>query len=98
MPESSERTVLVTDPAGVGAVILAAGASTRMGALKQLLQFRGQTFLRRGASVALKAGCRAGGSGDWRECDAVKESFARTRRAGSDDFFLDVIAHREARS
>jgi molybdenum cofactor cytidylyltransferase len=42
----------------IGAVILAAGASTRIGIPKQLLQFRGQTFLRRAASVALQAGCR----------------------------------------
>jgi molybdenum cofactor cytidylyltransferase len=58
VPESSKRTVLVTDQAGVGAVILAAGASTRMGVPKQLLQFGGETMLRRAASVALKAGCR----------------------------------------
>lgn len=58
MPESSKRTALVTDQAGVGAVILAAGASTRMGVPKQLLQFGGETMLRRAASVALKAGCR----------------------------------------
>ena len=58
VPESSKRTVLVTDPAGVGAVILAAGASTRMGRPKQLLQFGGKAMLRRAASVALKAGCR----------------------------------------
>ena len=44
--------------AGIGAVILAAGASTRMSIPKQLLQFRGQAFLRRAASVALEAGCR----------------------------------------
>jgi CTP:molybdopterin cytidylyltransferase MocA len=50
---SVKRAVLVTDPAGVGAVILAAGASTRMGMPKQLLRFGGQTML-----VALKAGCR----------------------------------------
>ena len=58
MPESSERSVSVTVPAGVGAVILAAGASTRMGLPKQLLQFGGETMLRRAASVALKPGCR----------------------------------------
>jgi molybdenum cofactor cytidylyltransferase len=58
VPESSQPTVLVTDPAGVGAVILAAGASTRMGVPKQLLQFGGETMLRRAASVALEAGCR----------------------------------------
>jgi molybdenum cofactor cytidylyltransferase len=43
---------------GVGAVILAAGASTRMSIPKQLLQFRVQAFLRRAASVALEAGRR----------------------------------------
>jgi molybdenum cofactor cytidylyltransferase len=58
VPESSKRTVLVTDLAGVGAIVLAAGASTRMGRPKQLLQFGGETLLRRSASVALKAGCR----------------------------------------
>jgi MobA-like NTP transferase domain len=58
VPESSKRTVLVTDSAGVGAVILAAGASTRMGRPKQLLQFGGETMLRRAASFAVEAGCR----------------------------------------
>lgn len=58
VPKSSKRTVLVTDLAGVGAVILAAGGSTRMGRPKQLLEFGGETMLRRAASVALKAGCR----------------------------------------
>ena len=58
MPESSKRTVAVTYLTGIGAVILAAGGSTRIGIPKQLLQFRGQAFLRRAASVALEAGCR----------------------------------------
>lgn len=58
MPESSQRTVLVTDLAEVGAVILAAGASTRMGMPKQLLQLGGQTLLRRAANAALESGCR----------------------------------------
>ncbi len=58
MPQSSKGTVLVTDLTEVGAVILAAGASTRMGTPKQLLQFGGQTLLRRVASAALVAGCR----------------------------------------
>jgi molybdenum cofactor cytidylyltransferase len=56
--ESSEGTALVPDVAGVGAVILAAGASTRMGRPKQVLQLGGQTMLGRAASVALEAGCR----------------------------------------
>jgi len=42
----------------VGAVILAAGPSTRMGTPKQLLQFGGKTLLRRAASVAVEARCR----------------------------------------
>jgi len=58
VPKLSKRNVLVTDLAGVGAVILAAGPSTRMGRPKQLLQFGGQTMLRRAASVALESGCR----------------------------------------
>lgn len=43
---------------GVGAVILAAGSSSRMGSPKQILQFRGSTLLRRAAVAALDAGCR----------------------------------------
>ena len=43
---------------GVGAVILAAGSSSRMGVPKQTLQFRGQSMLRRAALAALGAGCR----------------------------------------
>lgn len=42
----------------VGAVILAAGSSSRMGSPKQTLQFRGQSLLRRAALAALGAGCR----------------------------------------
>lgn len=44
--------------AGVGAVILAAGSSSRMGSPKQTLQFRGESLLRRAALAALGAGCR----------------------------------------
>lgn len=42
---------------GVGAVILAAGASSRMGRPKQLLPFRGESLLRRAVRAALGAGC-----------------------------------------
>ena len=41
----------------VGAVILAAGSSSRMGSPKQTLQFRGESLLRRAALAALGAGC-----------------------------------------
>ena len=43
---------------GVGAVILAAGSSSRMGSPKQTLQFRGVSLLRRAGRAALGAGCR----------------------------------------
>jgi molybdenum cofactor cytidylyltransferase len=45
-------------PVSVGAVILAAGSSSRMGRPKQTLQFRGESLLRRAALSALRAGCR----------------------------------------
>ena len=41
----------------VGAVVLAAGSSSRMGVPKQTLQFRGQSMLRRATLAALEAGC-----------------------------------------
>jgi molybdenum cofactor cytidylyltransferase len=42
----------------VGLILLAAGASSRMGRPKQLLPFRGMTLVRYCARVALDAGCR----------------------------------------
>jgi molybdenum cofactor cytidylyltransferase len=42
---------------GIGAVILAAGSSSRMGSPKQVLQFRGESLLRRAALAALDAEC-----------------------------------------
>ena len=41
----------------IGAVVLAAGGSARLGQAKQLLPYRGQTLVRRSAQAALKAGC-----------------------------------------
>ena len=41
----------------VGAVILAAGSSSRMGRPKQILQFQGESLIRRAARAALGAGC-----------------------------------------
>ncbi len=38
-------------------MILAAGSSSRMGSPKQILQFRGESLLRRAALAALGAGC-----------------------------------------
>jgi molybdenum cofactor cytidylyltransferase len=45
------------DTVRVGAVILAAGSSSRMGSPKQILRFRGESLLRRAALAALDAGC-----------------------------------------
>jgi molybdenum cofactor cytidylyltransferase len=50
--------VVESNSAGVGAVILAAGSSSRMGSPKQTLQFQGESLLRRAALAALGAGCR----------------------------------------
>ncbi|HKG12318.1 MAG TPA: NTP transferase domain-containing protein, partial [Pyrinomonadaceae bacterium] len=47
-----------SDSMGVGAVILAAGSSSRMGSPKQTLQYGGESLLRRAALAALGAGCR----------------------------------------
>ena len=41
----------------VGAVILAAGGSSRLGKAKQLLEFRGETLIRRAVRAASEAGC-----------------------------------------
>ena len=42
----------------IGAVILAAGESSRLGQPKQLLQLRGQSLVRRVVEAAEQAGCR----------------------------------------
>lgn len=41
----------------VGAVVLAAGGSSRLGRPKQLLMFRGETLVRRAVRAAAEAGC-----------------------------------------
>jgi molybdenum cofactor cytidylyltransferase len=41
----------------IGAVVLAAGGSTRLGKAKQLLPFRGETLIKRVARIAAEAGC-----------------------------------------
>ena len=42
----------------VGAIVLAAGGSTRLGQPKQLVEFRGETLLLRVVRVAVEAGCQ----------------------------------------
>lgn len=41
----------------IGAVVLAAGSSSRLGQPKQLLEYEGQSLVRRAAQAALDAGC-----------------------------------------
>ena len=53
-----ELPVVESTRRGIGAIILAAGSSSRMGSPKQALQFRGRSLLRRAALAALGAGCR----------------------------------------
>ena len=45
------------DPPRVGGILLAAGASSRMGSAKQLLQFEGTTLIRRSASALSDSDC-----------------------------------------
>jgi molybdenum cofactor cytidylyltransferase len=47
----------IATPTGAAAVLLAAGSSRRLGHPKQLLQFEGESLLRRAARLALGAGC-----------------------------------------
>jgi molybdenum cofactor cytidylyltransferase len=54
----NDPLIVEGDDERVGAVVLAAGSSSRMGVPKQTLEFRGQTMLRRAALAALGAGCR----------------------------------------
>lgn len=58
MSQTSEQTEMEQDAATIGMLILAAGASTRLGKPKQLLQYQGQSFLRHTAKVGLASGCQ----------------------------------------
>ena len=75
----------------VGAVILAAGSSSRMGTPKQILQFEGRSLLKRVTLAALRAKCRpvvvvTGAHADLsrRELDQldVREAFNRNWETG----------------
>ena len=55
---ADEPLLVEIDGGGVGAIILAAGSSSRMGVPKQTLHVRGQSMLKRAALAALGAGCR----------------------------------------
>jgi molybdenum cofactor cytidylyltransferase len=66
----------------IGAVVLAAGGSSRLGQAKQLLAFRGETLIRRVVRAAAEAGCNpivvvVGEIGDAirHELDATRATF-----------------------
>ena len=42
---------------GIGAIVLAAGGSSRLGTPKQLVEFRGESLVRRAAKAALESVC-----------------------------------------
>jgi molybdenum cofactor cytidylyltransferase len=65
----------------IGAIILAAGGSSRFGQPKQLLKFREETLVRRAVAAALGAGCEkvvvVAGASD----DAIREELQGTPAA-----------------
>ena len=63
----------------IGAIILAAGGSSRLGEPKQLLRFRGQTLLRRMVDVATAGGCSPVAVVVGAERDRVLAELAETR-------------------
>lgn len=56
-PPSSSSAPAAGQPGPVALLLLAAGASTRMGQPKQLLPYRGRTLLRHAAETAAATGC-----------------------------------------
>jgi molybdenum cofactor cytidylyltransferase len=52
-----QTATLPPTPGSVALLLLAAGASTRMGRPKQLLPYRGRTLLRHAAETAVASGC-----------------------------------------
>ncbi|OGX87553.1 nucleotidyltransferase family protein [Hymenobacter glacialis] len=55
--QNASATVPDTSPGAVALLLLAAGASTRMGRAKQLLPYHGRTLLRHAAETAVATGC-----------------------------------------
>lgn len=55
---STSRLPSKLNKSTTGIIVLAAGASVRMGEPKQLLRFQGETLLRRAVNVALETTCR----------------------------------------
>lgn len=64
----------------IGALILAAGNSSRLGRPKQLLEFRGQTLLRRMVDAAVKADCSPVAVVIGAERNRIREELAQTKQ------------------
>ncbi len=64
----------------VGAIILAAGSSSRLGQPKQLLQFRGKTLLRHMVEAAATAGCQPIAVVVGAERDRISKELAETKQ------------------
>lgn len=69
----------------IGAIVLAAGGSSRMGQPKQLLRLGGTSLLRRSVSAALEAGCRP--------VVAVLGSRAGRARAEVEDLPITIVVN-----
>lgn len=65
----------------LGAVILAAGGSSRFGRPKQLITFRGETLVRRAVTAAVGAGCEKVVAVVGDAADAIREELGGTPAA-----------------
>jgi molybdenum cofactor cytidylyltransferase len=72
-------------PAGFAVILLAAGGSTRMGAVKQLLDFRGKPLLRHAAESAQASGCE--------RVIAVLGAHEREARAVLDGLAVEIVVN-----
>jgi hypothetical protein len=81
-------TVVESNPAGVGAVILAAGSSSRMGSPKQTLQYRGESLLRKRRSRRAGRGVPSRHRRDGRAQRVVEKGIGRAGRAGGVEYTL----------
>ena len=95
------------EDARVGALLLAAGSSTRMGKNKMLMEINGETVLRRAAKTAVEAGLNpvvvvTGHESNKPNCSstglaAQRHSMSTTRMASRVQFEL-VLTHYQTKS
>ncbi|HJT28410.1 MAG TPA: nucleotidyltransferase family protein [Pyrinomonadaceae bacterium] len=75
---------------GIGAIVLAAGGSSRLGTPKQLVMFRGETLVRRAAKAALASICD--------RVVVVVGNHAQQMRQEIDDLPVSVVENEDWRS